>query len=661
MLFIQHNSRLAITDQAITGLVSDNTRWTGVSRHRAGSAFWEFVEIDGGKAFYLDKLPEPTLRKIETKYGDLDIAARLATLGGFAERRILPEDASFFHSQFENFSPKQIDGLSAACGWLRMVVDREGSAPYPTAGAYFDAVAECLASLNLYGLNVSSAQVLRRRERRWRKEGRDSLISKKHGNSNRCTVSERGIKRLVELYSCPLKPTIRKTWKTWCEEALREDYGEMSEPRAGQILRMAEHKAVWYGPRHGQHATDEEYKSATKRRKPSYPDALWDFDGTAVQLYYRDKKGKVRGDLYWVLVHDNYSTAVLGFAVGKTETSHLVQAALRNACRFGGCQPTQVLYDNASANKSKQTQELLTRLARRGWPAAPYNGREKPIESLIGRIEQGYLRYHPAFKGSNVTSSSLHGKANPDFIAAFAKTDKVPLEHEIEGLLQQSIEQYNNTPNLRDGKTPAERYAKQDERRIQASVSTLADLFWVQHSRPCKYKRDGIEVTISKEKRTYWVNPENADPSDLSKPLLEDIDFRINHIGDRFDIRYDPKQPERIALYKNGAFVSLAHQRRDVAMTAEETTEFDSVQRRAETAQREAFKRRTEETYEGLRVLSENEGLPKPEEVFNPYLKKDSYNAAQVAIEDDIIIKTARPNKRTLHEPDDGHKLRVVD
>lgn len=524
-----------------------NTVKKGLQAYRNGSYYYQHFDDPGDarkKWIVYDTLPEVALLRVNYFYGDIWAAYYEERLTEAARGKELQEDVSYFlNAKVKKgglgFSLKEASDLAAACGWLRLLEDENWRDRFETQREFLKRCTAVIKQRNYYGFKVGNPRVLARKLKAWKTKGRDALISARFGNRNSLKITELGKKRLLQLYASALKPTFFDTAKIYNSEATERGWDKLTEERVRQVLMEPQNQQIWFAARHGVEAMRNRMERTIKRRKPSFPDSLWSLDGFTIQLRYVDQSETVLSGLYGVAVLDVNSDYVIGYALGGSETATLVQAALRAACRKRMTLPHQLQYDNSSANKSKEVQQLINRLSKVNFPCAPYNGKSKPVENWIGRMEQRIMRHFKNFKGGNITSPSLQSKANPDLLARQIKEGSLPTKEQVIAQFELIVEVHNSSVG-RDGKTPTERYGIQHPKRRTMDYLSMVEAFWVERRKEVRYTKDGLTIEVDKQRYTYEVQSERG---------VEDREFRRTHLGDRFKVRYDPDDLEYINLY----------------------------------------------------------------------------------------------------------------
>lgn len=655
--FAKINNELCISAEAtaeamgIAPKSALNTIKKGLERARNGADTWRHYtdESDGRKRWIVvEALPEVTRLRVEYHYQDLWLAYYTERLNDEALARVKPEDRQYYlhvrpRAGGLGLPAEKVSQLCEACGWLRLCASDYWKDKWNRRSLFFEWTAKVLAERQLYGLRVSNARTLERRTAKWEKRGYDSLLSRSFGNDNPRKIGDLQVRRIINLYANPLKPTITDVTDVYNREALERGWAQITPERVRQLVNDdPENRQICTLARHGKDAAKNAIERTIKRRRPSFADALWVSDGSTIQLRYVDSSGKVRSDLYYYAVADAYSDCIVGFAIGYTETATLVQAAYRDAVRKTGMMPYEINYDGASANRSEEVQQLFDNLSQLHFKAAPYNGKSKIIEAIGGRLEQRNMRHFANFKGGNITAKSLDSRANPDFLTQQHKNGHLPSEQQVVAQFKLVIEVYNNTIVKKYKRTPAERYRDADDRRKQMDHLTMVEAFWVERRHQARYTKDGITIEVDGERYTYEVEVERG---------VEDFAWRMRHLGDSFTVKYDPDDLEYICLYQQGVWVATARQKYEVPMAVIDREDGEGKIISKSLTQRDQYWQQLQREAAALNDEMEVLGF---EELNHRTLHKDAYNRIEGNLLDELLEATAvgveRPRRQSNYE-----------
>ena len=129
----------------------------------------------------------------------------------------------------------------------------------------------------------------------------------------------------------------------------------------------------------------------------------WEGDGTKLNLYYKDDKGKMCTiSVYEVM--DVATEVFLGYDIAPTEKFDSQYRAYRMAVEFAKVKPYEIVTDNQGSQRTSLAQAFFAKIAVVAKPTMPYNGQSKSIESAFGRFQQQVLHKLWNFTGQNITA-----------------------------------------------------------------------------------------------------------------------------------------------------------------------------------------------------------------------------------------------------------------
>ena len=274
---------------------------------------------------------------------------------------------------------------------------------------------------------------------------------------------------------------IRQSWLTESKPALRPIYRRAVQLANARDLDLPSEKTIARRlaalplpvvtlAREGEKALDAMYPPRRRDYSTLAVHEIWNSDGRMADVHVRWADGSVSRPIMvaWLELR---TRTVLGWAIGKSESAHLVRLALGNALERSRAMPTTVYLDNGRAFASKeltggqknryrfkaQDGEMQGTLTMAGvgvvW-AKPYNGKAKPIESFWNTLAEAEKR--------------------PEFVGAYCgnKPDNRPDEHDVknavdvalyEKVLHEELEAYHARPHRGDsmnGRAPQQLYGE---------------------------------------------------------------------------------------------------------------------------------------------------------------------------------------------------------
>jgi hypothetical protein len=135
--------------------------------------------------------------------------------------------------------------------------------------------------------------------------------------------------------------------------------------------------------------------------------------------------------------------------------------------------------------------------------------------------------------------------------------------------------------------------------------------------------------------------------------------FRIEWLGTRFTVKYDPDDLEYICLYYEDKMVGTARQKYEAPMAIIDMSDDDNIKVKRSIRNRKDYLSNLEAEMEQHRMEVVKNDLP--DELTHELLHKDAYNRMEQAILDGQLDQNAlnyagykkKNNRRGLYEPDD--------
>jgi len=396
-----------------------------------------------------------------------------------------------------------------------------------------------------------------------------------------------------------------------------------------------------------------------KRKRASFPNAMWGIDGSPFELAYRDykivktkdengviteKKKEVIGRLYVFMVIDYYSNKWVGIAISETETGETVMMAVKNACTTHNCLPHQIQSDNSSAiiRCKSQLEQIATHFtpAKVGW------SRSKRVEAVQGHINSTILKWYGNHTGANITAKTKDRKINPD------EAKKVlPTRAEVIRQIYEVQALWNMRKNGK-GISPDELHAHEQPKHRPLGLEERIRLFGVPRRKPVKYTNQGITLKIGGEDVTFTV---------------PDVDFYINHYNEKFLVKVDPEDTTMIGLFnpEDGRFIEWAFEATLVPEAEVDHTKRTKLEQYRQNRFQDAIEEAGEQdTLDRARIL-DAETITKLEiGVGSRY--KDNMNAAAEQLKVLELVGVLEPTQhkkplRGLYDAEDGDTGKPLD
>lgn len=264
------------------------------------------------------------------------------------------------------------------------------------------------------------ARSLRRKLNMYKQHWYYALIHKNFCNKNSEKVNEDAKLWLIARWSDRVRrvATLSQLFEEYNEKACAAGWKLLCDEKTiYNFLYDEKITGLWYGHRHGELKAKERNLYQFSTRMPAVRDALWYGDGTRLNYFYRDARGKVKTcQVYEVM--DAYSEVFLGYHISPTEDFAAQYAAYKMALQTAGHRPYQIGFDNQGGHKKLQAGKFLAEIARIAIRTQPYNAKSKTIESAFNRFQQRYLAQDWFFSGQNITARKASSRPNLEMIEA---------------------------------------------------------------------------------------------------------------------------------------------------------------------------------------------------------------------------------------------------
>lgn len=404
----------------------------------------------------------------------------------------------------------------------------------------------------------------------------ESLISSKFGITNNCKRSEWHINQLVKLARFGNQPKSITLCNNLNAEARNRGKEEisyetlrlwMANPSIHNRLRLAyEGHMKWMNNR----------MFIINTEGASAPDVLWFADGETLELYWNDGK-QLRRENY-VVVMDDYSRKIIGWARG-TESHDTVYRAVKSAIMHKGTVAWQFKTDKGPGFKGTIIEDFFDTVFAGGYghtPATTGLARAKAIEPMFGRFREQVLAVEFVNHSfGNITSKGP--QANPEFVKAHLHEFPTSPE-QLDNQWMQAIEIWNNKAHEQGahaGQTPNDLYEVEYDERKYVSDLWITEKCWLDKQQPSTYEAHGMKITWAK-KDHFFIAPVPVRVNSTDEELQQVAQFLNENAGRRFDVKFDPDNLDKVALYFNGAFVCYAYNKIKTKRALFDTTSEDS-------------------------------------------------------------------------------------
>jgi len=567
-LFEIHGELFIETEVLVNLGVSYNTIKRGLRLNLNGWRSIPHIQNENRILLTYDSLRDRYKQLIQAEYGDPyeyvrkkeaeeDEKIRLSHLSYLSERvrhcyKEYNEISIHIRANGLKLDDVQAYQIARASAWLKFLIESNAKRlGFQNKRELLDAAAKLIDQEELHCLRTRSGEWLKKKCTAYRKEGWKMLIHGLAGKkSNRRKIEAEQEAFLLTVFADSRKFNATQVWTIYQKAAREKGWPMLSESSVRRFYADSKNKNTVAKRRHGDYATRSWLKPYADRKKP-LPDDVWEVDGTKLELWYRDEKGRSqRRD--FVVVLDAGSMKVVGWKTGLHESGHMVRMALRTAIAYTGHLPHEVVTDHGPGMTAGETHGWINSWSHHHLTAVG-NSRGKIIEPWFRQFFQQILVWEPNYAGAGIKAKNLENKANTEVQKGMIFPDEATLEARLAKL----IELWNAwAPAHRDREVPNRIYERAvKRRRILASgdIDKMERIWWVRHQRGKKKRslitstltNGGIKFTLGGETITYEPCPKGPDVDDLEAEAM----FFADHRGRKFSCKYDLLDPSVIALY----------------------------------------------------------------------------------------------------------------
>ncbi|CAI9676912.1 hypothetical protein HZQ97_16285 [Elizabethkingia anophelis] len=306
-----------------------------------------------------------------------------------------------------------------------------------------------------------------------------------------------------------------------------------------------------YAGNNGEKAFNDNIGMQVKRKAPSAPLLFWTVDGWDIELLYQRQTVNLKGEkvttyhnrLTMVVVLDPVIKYPIGYAIGREESSGLIQQALRNAILhteelFG--QKHKVLQIQSDNYSKKTMTPIYEMMSKKFTPAKVGNAKSKIIEPWFKFFNKKYCQLAPNWSGHGVKFKTQPNEeylnkirhSFPDENGCITQIVTM-IEIERERLKEQYIEAYNNMP---------------EDAKKEISNQDFLLHFGETTGYTNKVNHNGLHIAINGKKHEY-------DSFDINFRMYSHLDWTI---------KYDSNNLNEVLAYNEDHNISFMLQEKYV-------------------------------------------------------------------------------------------------
>lgn len=232
-----------------------------------------------------------------------------------------------------------------------------------------------------------------------------------------------------------------------------------------------------------------------------HANSQWQMDGWTLPFWVDNGTKFCRYVI--VIVRDAYSKKIVGSAVGETENTLLIMAALKDAIINTGCLPYEILTDNHSFNQTKEAAYFKDAIGKIGTVfTVTSNPQHKSIIERYNRHLYSFCKEYYGCIGEGVKSKSKNAHAKQESIDAYAKNQISVGEIQLIGI--DIVEKSNASILEKEGKTPNQLFDESEKPNCFA-VDVFERIKILTAQTEIKIVRGQLNITRSKIKYEYQL------------------------------------------------------------------------------------------------------------------------------------------------------------
>lgn len=427
------------------------------------------------------------------------------------------------------FNQEKATELATAKAWCVFIKNQFETEGFKNLGIqkkqdFLSICTDILTNAFLEGLKVTSPAYLRNKIDKFPSEGllsqRDFLISDKFDNDNARKVgktllvdTETGEEFKFDAHEALMyygymnpggssKEDIRTIYTDFYYNSIIEwGHQPIAYRTFCHYLGMLHNQLLTAKERHGLEYYKKMQLTYIPQKKLQFSHSLFcgDGSGTIQYKYYRTIKGKQvlsTMKLYVILIADVASRQIVGWAPSlkglHNETYEMTEQAVKMAIDNGERQTMfEFISDNHGSFTSKESKEFLNTVFNKVRTIEPGNSQSNPAETEF-RLFKKTLKGLSNF-GNTSWNVGIEGQSNPDYL----DFNSMPSYEDAIIQFAEIVEKWNNT-KLRDGITPAERFANKHPKCNDIDVRIIRKIFANHTEVDLSYMRGFVNVAKTK-------------------------------------------------------------------------------------------------------------------------------------------------------------------
>lgn len=237
----------------------------------------------------------------------------------------------------------------------------------------------------------------------------------------------------------------------------------------------------------------------------------WQIDGSRLQIPYFNAKKKCPSFLHLFVIMDVHSRKIIGYSVAESEKHDMVIEAFNSAVTNCEYLPKQILKDSGSCFKHKNIKYLLRFFQYLGCEIRTHkvgNPRDKAqVERFFGVLQSKVLKLTEGYIGEGIRSKRKEARPNEAVLKKNFDPKNLRSRDQLEKLVPDLIERYNNLKSKRDDLSPNLRFAiaKVHDGSVPVSDPDFKLMFWARKIIQVKNSMIILSEGSNREKQFQYI------------------------------------------------------------------------------------------------------------------------------------------------------------
>lgn len=250
-------------------------------------------------------------------------------------------------------------------------------------------------------------------------------------------------------------------------------------------------------------------------------------DGFTIPVYYQNNNTSWAKLILFAVI-DSHSKKIIGYEIAESEDTNTILKGIKDAVSKTGLLPFEIVSDNHSSNKTDEIKYFKEGLEKYGvnWTVTENPQYKSIIERTFKHLNEHHFNKIPGWTGQGVLSKEKNGRPSQEYIDHYQKADTRRTRNEVELWVIKSIKEYNNTPLIKEGKSPSQIFNETAVSKSAVSVSLfdIAKIF--DKAKKVKVQRGQITIIRAGEKYEFQLNAELMNEWNNREVLVRYEDLR---------------------------------------------------------------------------------------------------------------------------------------